>query len=247
MDEYTPEPSMDINQQEIDLENAIENPNLSNLESKDPSLIDGFKIVYNKEIPMDLKLKLKDEEKDIALFELIRCKILSDSIDNESPKRIKIELSSEKDLFFHYTNIVDENTFLDMKKKQKLTIDFSEYCNLIENICENCINSPDSYIGVFLIQKEGLSKLQFVKSSDFKFLELLILEFKCSSDEIINKHMIYRFTQLKSKLEYEKKCIKLAGNVILENNPDILQNILENNENYLVNVNKYFGKQLVQK
>ena len=128
MEEFTPEESLDINQQEqeIELEDAIEKPNLSSIESKDPSLTDRLKIVYNKEVPMDLKLETKEGQKDIASFELIRVKVLSDSSSKEtSPTCVKVELSSENDLLFHYTSIIDEGTFAKMKKLQNLKIEFS--------------------------------------------------------------------------------------------------------------------------
>ena len=35
--------------------------------------------------------------------------------------------------------------------------------------------------------------------------------------------MIYRFSCLKSQIEYDKKALKIAGNVNLECNPDIMQ------------------------
>ena len=111
-DVYTPQDS-EYNQSEIELENAIEKPNLSSLESKDPSLTDGYKIIYNKEVPIDIKLESKEGRKDLASYEFIRFKLLSDSANKENgPKRVKLELSNESDLLFHYTNIIDEKTFL---------------------------------------------------------------------------------------------------------------------------------------
>ena len=241
---YTPQGS-EYNQSEVELENAIEKPNLSSIESKDPSLADGFKIIYNKEVPIDIKLETKGGHKDLASYEFVRFKLLSDSVSQETgAKRVKLELTNENDLLFHYTNIVDEKTFLKMKQQQNLTIEFHEYCDLIQQICENCIKFPDTFICVFIIQKEGISKLQFVKGSEFKFLELLMLEFKCSSDDIIKKQMIYRFSLLKSKLDYNKKCIETTGDVILNINPDVLKPILDENENYKMNINKFFGKRL---
>ena len=68
-----------------------------------------------------------------------------------------------------------------------------------------------------------------------------MLEFKKSSDEIIQKDMLYRFTYLKSKLEYDKKVIKIAGDVIKDCNPDIFDPILESNNNYNIDINKFFG------
>ena len=46
------------------------------------------------------------------------------------------------------------------------------------------------------MKEEGTSKLVFIKGSDFKFLELLMLDFKKTSDEIIQKHILYRFAYL---------------------------------------------------
>ena len=74
-----------------------------------------------------------------------------------------------------------------------------------------------------------------------------MLEFKNSPDELIQKHMIYRFAYLKAKLEYDKKAIKAAGDVILECNPDIMGPILESNDNYNLNINKFFGNQIQKK
>ena len=118
-----PEEGSDMNRPEIELEDAITKPDLSNIEAKDPSLTDGFKIIYNKEIPIDIKLETSQGPKDIASFEPINFKVLSDAVSKEStPSRVKIILSWESDLLFHYTNIVDEETFLGMKKKQNLNI-----------------------------------------------------------------------------------------------------------------------------
>ena len=58
-------------------------------------------------------------------FKSIRCKLLSDAINQEGiPKKVKLEISWESDFHFHYTNIVDEQTFSDMKKRQDIKIDF---------------------------------------------------------------------------------------------------------------------------
>ena len=104
---------------------------------------------------------------------------------------------------------------------------------------------PDTYIGSFTFNKDdGNGKLQFVKQSDFKLLELLIIDFKKSSDEIIQKNMLYRFACLKSQLEYDKKVITIAGDVIMQCNPDVVQPILETHSNYNLDINKFFGSSI---
>ena len=232
----------DFNNPQDNLEDAIEKPDLSKIEAKDPSLADGFKVIYNKEVPLDIKIETNEGPKDLASFELIRCKILSDAVNPEGvPTRVKFELSWESDLLFYYTNLVDEEAFADIKKKQNLNLDFPEYCNLVTKICDDCISSPDTFIGVFTIRKDSVSKLQFIKGSDFKFLELLLLEFKSTPEDIVQKQMVYRFALLKTKLEYNKKAIKTAGDVILECNPDVINPMLDDNDNYHLDINKFFG------
>lgn len=238
---YQNEEISDLNSRNINLEDAIPKPNLSSIESKDPSLSGGFKIVYNKEVPLDLKHQTNEGLEDIASCELIRFKVLSDATsENSTPTRVKIELSWEKDILFHYTNIIDEQKFLDIKKEQKFVIDFPQYCNTIQKICDNCIDNTDIYIGEFTIEKNGISELRFIKSTPFKYIDLLLLEFKNSPNEIIKKQMLYKFAYIKSQLEYNKKAIKAAGDVILECNPDIMNPILDNNDKYNLDINKFF-------
>ena len=48
-----------------------------------------------------------------------------------------------------------------------------------------------------------------------------------SSDEVIIKQMQYRFASLKSKFDYYKDCLQIAGDIILDNNPSIISQMLE--------------------
>ena len=241
MNDYLNEEITDQNSRTIKLEDAISKPDLSIIESKDPSLSDGFKIIYNKEVPLYLKHQTNEGLEDFASSELINFKILSDATSEEAPpSRVKIELTWEKDLLFHYSNIIDEQKYLDIKKKQRFLIDFPEYCNTIQKICEYCITNPDIYIGEFTIEKNMIPELRFMKSSPFKYLDLLVLEFKNSPNEIIRKQLLYKFSYIKSKIEYNKKAIKAAGDVILDLNPDIMNPILDKKNNYILDINKFF-------
>ena len=93
MNNYQNEEISDLNSRNIPLEDAISKPDLSSIESKDPSLSGGFKIIYNKEVPLDLKHQTNEGIEDIASLELIRFKILSDATGKGDPStRVKIEL-----------------------------------------------------------------------------------------------------------------------------------------------------------
>ena len=90
----------DYNHKEDKLEDAIDKPNLSEVESKDPSLEGGYKILYNNEVPLDLKLETKEGVKEIGSFQQIRFKILS-KVDNneEHTTKIKRKIKTIKNKF----------------------------------------------------------------------------------------------------------------------------------------------------
>jgi hypothetical protein len=252
MQEKNPEGNSEVKSSETqskgEFKIAINDPDLSILNDQDPSLLNSFKIIYYKRVPMEIKLKSKNKEKDLASFEPIKCKLLIDNTnENNMHNHIKIELSSENDIYFHFTNIIDEKKFKIIKKEQNLNINYSEFCQLFEKMCENCRTYPNEYICFFILNKHGNSILKFIKNSDFKFVELLLLEFSISPEEVIKKQINYRFAYLKSKLDYQKKCIKLVGDFILNKNPDLLPVILRINDKYNFNVYNFFGKALVGK
>ena len=217
-------------------EDAIVEPDFSKLESQDPSIIEGYQLIFQKELPMDLKLECKEGQKDVSSFEAVNFKVLKINSSSENPpNHIRIELSLENDLFFHFTSIVDNEIFKVMKEKQGLTIDYSDFCSLLEKLCNFCIEDPQSYIAVFVMKKEGAASLEIVRGSEFKFLKLLKMEFVNSSDDIIRKQMLYRFASLKSKIDYYKNCIKASGDIIMQNNPSIIPQLVQYEENYNAN------------
>ena len=65
--------------------------------------------------------------------------------DEQMPSHIRIELTSENDLFFHYTHSVDEQGFRQMQETQKLMIDFPDYCSVVIKMLNNCIKEPHRY------------------------------------------------------------------------------------------------------
>ena len=152
------------------------NFDFSEIDSKDPSLSEGHKLVYNREAPFELRLEDNDGPQEVASFESIGCKVLIIGEENNY-SQIRIELSCENDLFFHFTSDIDEETFKIMQENQKLTVNFKEFCNLLKRLFNNCINEPQSYISVFIMQKEGTGRLDFIQNVEYKLIVINILFF----------------------------------------------------------------------
>ena len=53
-----------------------------------------------------------------------------------------MELTSENDLFFHYTHSLDEQGFRLVQEQQKLMVDFAEYAAVLIRMLNTCIKVP---------------------------------------------------------------------------------------------------------
>lgn len=203
---------------------VLANFDFSEIEEKDPSLSEGHKMLYDREVPFELRLEDTNGPQEVASFEAIRCKILLGG-DESNPSQIRIELSCENDLFFHFTSDVDEETYKVMQENQKLCVNFNEYQNLVKRLLNNCINEPQSYIAVFIMQKEGTARLDFIQNIEYKFIELLSVDFVNSPDDTVRKQISYRYNALRTKLELMQNRISAISNIVKIKNPSLLLQI----------------------
>ena len=210
--------------QTTDTNDILSNFDFHEIEEKDPSLNDGHKMLYDREVPFELRLEDNNGPQEVASFEVLRCKILLAGVEN-NPTQIRLELSCENDLFFHFTSDIDEETFKVMKEKQKLNVDFPEFSNLVKKLYNSCINDSQSFIVVFIMQKEGTARLDFIQNIEYKFIELLSVDFVNSPDETVRKQISYRYNAIRTKLELELNRIQTISNIIKTKNPSLLLQI----------------------
>ena len=221
-----------------DSSNVLANFDFSEIDAKDPSLSEGHKLIYNREVPFELRLEDNEGPQEVASFEAIRCKILLGGEEN-NPIQIRIELSCENDLFFHFTSDIDEETYKIMQENQKLTVNFSEFYNLVKRLFNNCINEPQSYISVFIMQKEGTGRLDFIQNIEYKFIELLSIDFVNSPDDTVRKQIGYRYNALRTKMEMMQERIIAINNIIKIKNPSLLHQINKTPSKFNMNKSTY--------
>ena len=217
-----------------DNNNILCNFDFSEIDSKDPSLSEGHKLIYNREVPFELRLEDNDGPQEVASFESIRCKVLT-----AGDVQIRIELSCENDLFFHFTSDIDEETYKIMQENQKLTVNFKEFSNLLKRLFNNCINEPQSYISVFIMQKEGTGRLDFIQNIEYKFIELLSIDFVNSPDDTVRKQIGYRYNALRTKMEMMQERTIAINNIIKIKNPSLLHQINKTPSKFNMNKSTY--------
>ena len=93
-----------------------------------------------------------------------------------SPQRL--ELSSESDLFFHYSHVLDERTFRAVREEQRLMIEFTDYANVLARSLNQAIKEPHTHLAVFIMNRDGNARLDFIQNLEYKFVELLSVSFR---------------------------------------------------------------------
>jgi hypothetical protein len=210
--------------QTIDSNDILSNFDFGEIEEKDPSLSEGHIMLYDREVPFELKLEDNNGPQEVESFEAIRCKILCGG-DQTNPEQVRIELSCENDLFFHYTSNIDEETFKLIQESQKLTASYRELIGFLKKLLNNCINEPQTYIAVFIMQKDRSARLDFIQNIEYKYIELLSLDFVDSPDETVRKQISYKYNAVRTKLELVQNRIKAISNIVKAKNPSLLLQI----------------------
>eukprot|EP00916_Digyalum_oweni_P014738 GHVL01024131.1.p1 GENE.GHVL01024131.1~~GHVL01024131.1.p1 ORF type:complete len:219 (+),score=29.31 GHVL01024131.1:410-1066(+) len=194
----------------------------ASLDGMDPALAVGHKVIYDRECPFELRLQ--DDTfgpQDVGTLEAIKCKILLLS-DGQTTEEVRIELTSENDLFFHFSHAVDEKKFRQMKASQKLMIEFSEYSHVVKKMLNSCIKEPQSFLAVFVMHKDGQARLDFIQNMEYKFVELLSCEFRSSPNETVRQQIAFRYNTVKSKLNAVQNHLQELTVIVKTKNPSLL-------------------------
>lgn len=114
---------------------------------------------------------------------------------------VKVELSTESDLFFLYSHTCDHESFQLMQEQQKLMVDFADYANVLIRMLNNCIKEPHNHLAVYLMQADGRARLDFIQNMEYKFVELLSVDFLRATDDTIRQHITFRYNSMKTRLQ----------------------------------------------
>ncbi|EAS07603.2 hypothetical protein TTHERM_00919520 (macronuclear) [Tetrahymena thermophila SB210] len=202
-------------------------PRFDNL---DPSLDGGFKIIYIQELPITIKLLEGIESfNETTNVEPILIKMMQKTTGKEKRlDTIKIELTTEADLFFNFVFEANDVTFLKMKKKQKWNIDFDQLSSSIIKMLTSCQKDPHSFQLAFEINKDLNAELVICQTTEFKQVELMKLDFMTQSQENIRQSVVFRFNLVKAKVMIATQRVNDTITVLQENNPILCDFIKKN-------------------
>ena len=200
---------------------------------------EGHTVAYDREAPFELRIQDPNSgPQEVGTLEAIRVKILQlvselslTQIKGEPNglQNVKIELTSENDLFFHYTHIVDEDSFRHMQENQKLMIEFGDYTNILIKMVNSCIKEPHSFLAVFIMNRDGSAKLDFIQNIEYKFIELLSCDFIASPEDTVRQSITFRYNSVKSKVALMEARLKDVNNLVKVKNPSLLLQLQKQN------------------
>jgi len=189
----------------------------------DPSTADGLLVVYDRECALEIR-QSDDPDQDSGQLQMIRFKILTSGEDSKDAV-VRLECSSEADLFFHYYHTIDHRGFTELQHRQKLMIAFADYANMLIRMCDSCIQEPHTHMAVMYLHPQGTARLDFVQNMEYKFVELLSLDFTRSSDELVRQHITYRYNALKRRIALLSSRLHELNEVVKLKHPSLLLQI----------------------
>lgn len=200
-------------------------PSSSALDELDPSLADGFSLFYERECPFELRVRSKvDDRPEVGNLEGITVRILVKE-DSTGMQGVRIELSSENDLFFHYMHFTSADSFRKIHDTQRLMVDFPEYPQMLKKMVQNCYQMPHSHLAVFVMQRDGTATLNFIQNMEYKFIELFSASFIHSPEQLVRQQICYRYNSLQTKLRLMQARMDELTTAVKVKNPALMQSL----------------------
>jgi hypothetical protein len=193
----------------------------SMMEEMDPSLSDGYRVLYDREVPLEICHQHNNESVRNGTVETLKIKLLILGPE-ESPSSVKVELSSEADLFFHYMHCIEETGYKKIQEHQKLMVEFSDYPSILMRMLNASIREPHIYNGVFTMYTENDARLDFIQNMEYKFVELMSCSFSRSSDEVVQNQITYRYNSMKQRMTVMQTRLMDINTLVKTKNPSLL-------------------------
>ena len=79
------------------------------------------------------------------------------------------------------------------------------------------------------MQRDGQGRLDFIQNIEYKFIELLSLDFMASAEEAVRSHITFRYNSVKSKLALMQARLSDISGLLKVKNPSLLLQIQQKN------------------
>lgn len=85
-----------------------------------------------------------------------------------------------------------------------------------------CTPGLTSYFAVLQLFKDGKGRVDFIQNLEYKFIELVSLDFETSPEEVIRETISFRYNSVKAKLIFLQNRMKEFSSIVKVKNPSLL-------------------------
>ena len=195
------------------------------IDCQDPSLGDNLIKIYEEEVPFEIRIEDENlSDNDKSIFQSLLCKVFvtDESIEDIN---IKIEIANDKDLFFYYSSNINSSLFDEIQEKQKLTCDFSNLADLLIKYFDLCIDEPKAYLAVLNLKSDKKAKMELFENLEYKFVELINIDFVPASDDLIREQISYRYNSMRALHEMTQSRIEIINSVLKDYDPQLINEV----------------------
>jgi hypothetical protein len=159
-----------------------------------PSVVFSPSVVFDRELPLEVRHS-SDQDSSLGTLLTVKVKILVLYRENNQPESVRVELARDADLFFHMYHSLQEKGFAAMQARQKLMVDYTDYPHCLITNFNKCIKDPHNCMAVIYIHDDGNARMDFVQNLEFKFVELLSLDFLLTPNDVVKQHVDFTLTR----------------------------------------------------
>ncbi|KAL0237528.1 hypothetical protein PCE1_000924 [Barthelona sp. PCE] len=188
----------------------------------------GMKIIFSRSLPVELRSITAPTTAGSQESLTVKLATLEDQATG-TVSSIKMEITSEADLFFFYTVALDNSSYRILAEEQRLMADFDEFCNVLIRMLNSAIKTPYAYPVVFFLGNDNTGRLDFIQNTEFKYLELLSLNFEAASEKDVRDQIDFRYKSLKAKSQLLQARINDINSLVKVKNPSLLLQLQREN------------------
>lgn len=212
------------------------------IDNRDPSIEIGLIKVYEEEVPFEIRIHHENLEKEKSVFELLLCKIfVTKEVKESKDFLIKFEIASDKDLYFYYSTKINQSCFDQIQRQQKLICDFVKLYDLLIKYLDLCIEQNKKFMAVLNIQEDKMAKLEIMENLEYKFAELIYLNFSPASRDFINKQIIYRYNSMRGLFDMTQNRIDIINGVLKDSVPSLISEVKKSVSKITIDTNLLFN------
>lgn len=185
------------------------------IDDEDPATQGGHHVSHECDLNMIVQLKPnKFTQPDVTDFvgtlessELMHLRILirGDEQDPESIGSIKLELTSEEDIFFNYVCFLNEDMVNGLIQEQGLTIEYKDFLRILRKLLDD-VHKHEARALLLLDNVSETAELRLQQDAEFRVDDLLVLAFSESKVDMIKAAISHRInsTQQMNMLVQER-------------------------------------------